>query len=462
VRYSITFLESTYELLLKHLLTDRTREHAAYLLCRTGVTEEETRLLVREILPVPQEEILSSSLAHMEIRSVSFTRAMKRAHETKQNFVFVHSHPQGHCDHSAQDDAEEAKLFRTAYIRIGNEGPHASIVISAEDQPMARVWLADGSFHEVDVVRTVGSSLRFFRRQSSRSDYARFFDRQVRAFGADLQAELSRLNIGIVGVGGTGSSVAEQLARLGVGHVNLFDGDVFDDSNVSRVYGSSTQDAGTPKTEICERSLVHIGLGTQVSSSDRDITFRSIAGKLKECDVIFGCTDDEWGRSILTRIALYYYIPVFDMGVRIDSQDGIIRTIQGRVTTLLPGAACLFCRGRLSSERVAAEVLQSTAPARAEDLRREGYIPELDTRAPAVIAFTTAIAASAVSEFLHRLTGFMGQDRTSTEVLHLFDESRIRTNHVAPDPNCICADELTIGRGDSRPFLDLTWRSENC
>ena len=41
------------------------------------------------------------------------------------------------------------------------------------------------------------------------------FDRQVRAFGADIQELLATLRIGIVGNGGTGSPVAEQLIRLG-------------------------------------------------------------------------------------------------------------------------------------------------------------------------------------------------------------------------------------------------------
>src|SRR3989442_2474424 len=44
-----------------------------------------------------------------------------------------------------------------------------------------------------------------------------FFERQVLAFGAESQALLQQLHVGVVGVGGTGSAVVEQLARLGVG-----------------------------------------------------------------------------------------------------------------------------------------------------------------------------------------------------------------------------------------------------
>ena len=180
----------------------------------------------------------------------------------------------------------------------------------------------------------------------------------------------------------------------------------------------------------------------------------------RECDIIFGCTDEEWGRSLLSRLSIYYGIPVFDIGVKIDSDRGRIRSIQGRVTTLLPGAACLFCRGRITAERIAIESQRATDPDSAAQRVREGYAPELEDPAPAVISFTTTVAASSVSELLHRLTGFMGEDRTSTELLHLFDASSIRRNSKLPLAGCFCAHRSSWMRGDVRPLLDTSWRPE--
>lgn len=148
------------------------------------------------------------------------------------------------------------------------------------------------------------------------------------------------------------------------------------------------------------------------------------------------------------------------MGVRIDSEDGIIRSINGRVTTLLPGTACLYCRGRITSERVGIELLRATNPERAVEQVREGYIPELEEPAPAVVPFTTTVAASAIEEFLHRLTGFMGADRNSSEVLHLFDSTMVRRNSKPSREECFCGDRSFWCHGDARPLLDLTWRNE--
>lgn len=460
MRYSLTFRSADYEVLTRHLFSPpASEERAAYLLCRTSRSNEEARLLVQEVIPVEAAGLVETSAVHMSIKSTSFTRAMKNAQTRRSSFVFVHSHPEGVSDFSAQDDSEETKLFKTAYTRIENAGPHASLVLASSDSMRGRVWLADGRRRDIDLIRVVGDTFEFFV-HSDKSPSPQVFDRQVRAFGGGIQWVLSNLVIGIVGVGGTGSAVAEQLIRLGVGTLYVFDGDSLDESNLTRVHESSRDQIGAKKVKVIEKSANRLGLGTSVIPIEKPITFRSATELLRNCDVIFGCTDDQWGRSILTRVAVYYYIPVFDMGVRIDSQDGNIKSVQGRVTTLIPGSACLFCRGRLDANAVASESIAATDPTAAAKLRREGYIPELDLAAPAVISFTTAVASWAVCEFLHRLTSFMSNERVSTEALFLFDQSRVRTNSVPSDPNCLCADSTRAGRGDCDPLLDLTWRPE--
>ena len=105
----------------------------------------------------------------------------------------------------------------------------------------------------------------------------------------------------------------------GVGRLSLFEGQTLDATNVTRVYGSRLTDVGRPKVQIIERLAKEIGFGTEVTLFPKHITSLETAKTLRDCDVIFGFTDDEWGRSILSKLAIDYYIPVFDMGVKIDS-----------------------------------------------------------------------------------------------------------------------------------------------
>ncbi len=458
MRYTLSIQESHYEALTAHLFPDREFERAAYLLCSLSSSEDETRLLVQEVIPVAEEHIDDSSGTDMTIDQPSYLRALKKAARGHQCFIFVHSHPSDYPRHSSKDDKTELSLFRTAYVRIHREDAvHASIVLSDPNRPIGRVWLRDQSTAPIERVRVIGNRFRFYDDAHEAAADLTMFNRQIAAFGEAFQKFLRVLHVGIVGLGGTGSAVCEQLIRLGVAKLTVCDPQTFESTNINRVYGSRMLDDGTEKAAIAERQAATIGLHTDLRPLNGAITELSIAKTLKHCDIIFGCTDDEWGRAVLTRIAAYYLIPVFDMGVQVASETGQIKSVRGRVTTLIPGSPCLFCRGIVTADGIEAEVLSKTNPDEYERRRKEGYIPELPGTAPAVIMFTSTVAASAVCEMLHRFTGYMGAVRHSTEVLHRFDESKISTNSKNADESCWCSESSSWGAGDTEPLLDLVW-----
>ena len=392
----------------------------------------------------------------------SFLAAMKQADLQQSAFVLVHSHPADMPNHSDQDDREEPALFRTAYNRISTpEAVHASLVLSDPKVPRGRVWLDGNGIQPIEVVRVIGRRFRFYFRDSA--DLAidtSFFDREVRAFGPDLLPLLQRLTVGVIGAGGTGSAVVELLIRLGIGHLIVADSQALDRSNVSRVFGSTVGDVGMSKVRLMGRQSETIGLGTQLEPIEKDATYASAMKRFRDCDAVFGCTDDQWGRSILTQFAIQYCLPVLDLGAKIDSANGVIRAIPGRITMLMPGLPCLFCRRQITPEGVSAEIMESLAPQEAAQRRREGYIPELPGAEPAVIAFTAGTAAFAMAELLHRLTGYKGEEYSIGENIIRFDESTIRKPGAAAIPGCFCADQSLVGRGDRKRFLDQTWRPE--
>jgi molybdopterin/thiamine biosynthesis adenylyltransferase len=462
MRYTLTFWQPHYEELNTHLFQGAQRpERVAFLLCGIAKTERETRLLVREVVPIEDADLLEQSHQHLSVSAASFMPVMKRADRERACLVFVHSHPDGVTEHSIQDDREEAKLFRAAYNRISTpEAIHGSLVLSSPQLPRARVRLDAGGTRPIDTVRVIGDRFRFYSRPARDHVDMSFHDRQVRAFGPDIQALLRGLTIGVIGVGGTGSAVIEQLIRLGVGRLVISEAQALDSSNVSRVYGSQVDDVGEPKLTLASRLATRIGLGTVIEPVDKPTTYASAMKRFRECDVIFGCTDDSWSRAILTRFCVEYCIPAFDLGVKISSKDGVILAIAGRVTTLLPRRPCLYCRGQITPEDVTNQILFDLDPDEAANQRRQRYIPELPDAEPAVIAFTTATAAMAVAELLHRLTGFKGTNDDFGELVIRFDHTAIRTPGAVQNGGCFCADPSLIGRGDRPRFLDQTWRPE--
>ena len=456
MNYTMTIPEWLYQIIMEHSLKDDTNERAGFAFCRISETANETRLLLRDFHPVESRDIRHTDGRSMKIEAAALTKALKHAHDTNQCLVFIHSHPSGFREFSIADDSNEKALFKSAYNRIEGTGPHASIVIPHGGNPIARVWLSHGSSVAVSRIRVIGKQFLFFD-QSRICHQSDFFDRQVRAFGQDTQALLSSLHIAIVGAGGTGSASAEQLIRLGVGRLTIYDGQVLEKSNVSRVFGSCVGDAGMPKAELLARLSNRIGLSTKIMADVNHITNEQSAKTLRDADIIFGCTDDQWGRSILNDLAIRYYIPVIDMGVQITSHAGHIHSVCGRVTVIAPGTACLFCRERIAPGRIKAESDMARNPIEAIGLQKEGYAPELTDKDPSVIAFTSSTASLAVTELIQRLTAFMGTDRQSTEVIQLFHQSEVRTNAVKPNIDCKCTQRKIIGIGDTQDFLGVLW-----
>lgn len=150
------------------------------------------------------------------------------------------------------------------------------------------------------------------------------FHRQALAFGRTLNEDLAHMRVGVVGCGGTGSAVAALLPRLGIGNVLLVDNDIVDATNLNRLHGARQADADAmrPKIEVVARAITEQGLGTRVVGIESWVAAPRCRDALRSCDLIFACTDDNDGRMFLNRLALFYLIPVIDLGLAIEVGDG--------------------------------------------------------------------------------------------------------------------------------------------
>jgi molybdopterin/thiamine biosynthesis adenylyltransferase len=395
------------------------------------------------------------------IASEGYVYALGRAEQIGACAVWLHTHPglDSHPTPSRHDkvvDSQIADLFR---LRSSSPYYGALIVSPCSTGGISftgHLDSAEGRVIKLDRLWIVGSRFRLLQSFDLHSQgLSPAFDRNVRAFGPAVQETLGDLKIGIVGSGGTGSIVAEQLVRLGIRQLVLVDPDQLSLSNLTRVYGSTSQDIGKPKVKVLADHLQRIAENVRVAPVQGMITMEPVAKKLLGCDVVFGCTDDNAGRLVLSRIATYLLTPIIDSGVLItSSEEGRLEGIHGRVTVLIPGQACLICRDRIDLARAAAELLTPDERAQRAD---EGYAPALGRTEPAVVTFTTAVGAQAVSELLERLIGYGPEPRPSEVLLRCHDRE-ISTNIAAPRERHYCHPSSgKVGAGISNPFLEQTW-----
>ncbi len=374
--------------------------------------------------------------------------------------IWLHTHPGDGASprpshHDEIVDEQLCDLFR---LRSGSPY-YVSLVVSHEDGALRFAGHIEENERPEDISRLwiTGRRLHMIRNAlHERGNLPPQFDRNIRAFGGDIQLVLGDLHVAVVGTGGTGSSVAEQLVRLGVRHLQLFDPDTLTASNVTRVYGSFPDKIGSKKVHVVAEHLQRIAPDTQVEVWPSMITVEKSARALLDADIIFGCTDDNAGRLVLSRVATYLLTPVIDCGVLLSSdRAGNLEGIHGRVTVMAPGLACLVCRGRIDLERAAAEMLTPEEHIRLAD---EGYAPGLPGVEPAVVAYTTQVAAAAVSELLERLIHY-GPESAPSELLLRLHEREASTNEQQPRERHYCHPSTgKLGLGLTEPFLEQTWQ----
>lgn len=440
-------------------------ESAAVLVARdAGCRSGDRRLLSRSIHWVADADYISRTAVEMKLGSEAYLAALAQAETDGAIPIWFHTHPKGSSAAASEMDLiVDTQLADTFRVRSGSD-VYGRLIASASGSAPGWNWTgllsrSTGEEEPIGRIWSVGERWRLsFPEDADGEISLDLYDRNVRAFGSAIQHSLSSLKVAIVGAGGTGSAVAEQLVRLGVRHLLLMDVDDLSLTNVTRVFGSSPRDVGRAKVDVLRDHLVRIAPDLECTTVKAMATLRSSAERLTDSDVIFGCTDDNAGRLVLSRLATYYLVPVIDVGVLLSSAaDGTLSGIDGRVTVLSPGAACLVCRDRIDIARAAAEM---QTPEERRRLADEGYAPLLEGREPAVVAFTTAVAAAAINELLERMIGY-GPDQRPGEILLRIHEREISTNRAEPRANHYChASSAKLGAGAEEPFLGQLWPKE--
>jgi hypothetical protein len=272
-----------------------------------------------------------------------------------------------------------------------------------------RVVAADGAFTRISSISVAGDDLKFFPSVELNASVPEFARRVAQTFGAATYARLQQLRIAVVGVSGTGSIVAELLARNCVGALVLVDPDRLEDKNLNRILNSTAEQAkqGIFKVHGLATAIQGFGLGTEVevypASIHDDEAVRAVAG----CDVVFGCVDTVEGRHVLNELCSAYCIPFFDVGVHIepDGNGGITHAV-AQAHYVQPHGSSLLSRGVYSAEDLAAEAWKRTDPTYYEAQRVAGYLQAVGEDRPAVMPLNMMASNMGVIDFLARLHGF--------------------------------------------------------
>lgn len=228
------------------------------------------------------------------------------------------------------------------------------------------------------------------------------YARNVGMLGATGQRRIEESAVAVVGLGGLGSHVAQQLAYLGTREFVLVDPDVIEESNLNRLIGAVPGDEGKPKVDVVERMIASINPEASVTTRRATVEDKDFRDLVVEVDCIFGCLDNDAGRLPLTKLSSRQRIAYFDLASDSGEQGSL--WYGGRVFVSLGGNHCLSCAGELDQRALA---LSTMEPEQREADRRIYGVPsdELDGTGPMVVSINGVVASLAVTEFMAWVAG---------------------------------------------------------
>lgn len=452
--YTLRLTENQHGLLMQHLISADGCESVALARCGRLRNGSKEILCIHEILLVPNELCEIRDPERVIWPTDVGRELFQKAANKSMAVLKIHSHPQGYTDFSETDDFSDSQLFESIHGWCDDGRPHASAVMLPNGEIFGRIIDSNGDFHRISRVAVAGDDIKFFDTKPA-TDFDAAQLRTMQAFGDKTTRLLKSLSVAVVGCSGTGSWVIEQLARLGVGELVLVDPDLIETKNLNRIVGSRAQDATEKrlKVDALREYVCAMGTGVKVTTLGETTYFESVARQVAGCDIAFGCMDSVEGRDRLNRIATFYSIPYFDLGVRLDADGmGGISNACGNVNYLIPDGSSLLSRGCYSAESLRNEVLRRTNPEQYQGLLDEGYIKGVKVESPAVVSINGFCATMAVNEMLARLHPFRDESnqRFRRQQFDLVNSFLIQQEDSAA---CLLLSKFA-GRGDMIPFLN--------
>lgn len=403
--------------------------------CPVDAPDGKARFVVHNLHEVPEAAYLQRTATSAMLSPRYCIELANAARGQGMGLLLAHTHlgTTPMAKFSNIDDEGERLLSKYFSRRVPSSTHFASVFTM--DGIISRVL---GGTAEVPAT-VVGRNLTL--PANTASDSFEQYDRQVRAFGVEGQHILRDIKVAIVGLGGTGSVVAQQLAHLGVIDYMLVDPDSVEVTNLNRLIGATNIDVGTHKVAVARRQITAIQPRARCVEVVGDVVNEEIAARLLDADFIFACTDSMASRAVLNQLAYQYLVPCIDVGVAVGVVDRKIQYVTGRTQMLSPTLPCLVCTELLDAEQVRRELLTE------EQRKRDPYIVGAPIPQPAVISLNSTVSSAAVTMFLSAVAGMPSDAR-----MQIYDAIRgsVRPNAMTPRSHCIvCSHEGALARGST-------------
>ncbi len=396
--------ETVNEKLFRHLVREDGQEDLCFAFYKISKGKTRTSGVINEIL-LPE---LGDRNVHgnVSFNPDYFDKVTSYALQNNFGICFIHSHPFSGWQGMSHDDIEAEKMLAPR-VKAVTGLPLIGMTIGTDNYWSARFWIKKEATLYIrrwcEAVRVVGKNLKPFYNEKllRKLDFGEEFKRTISSWGHCKQHEISRLKVGIVGMGSVGSIIAEAIHKTGVFDVVYIDFDLIERKNLDRLLTAGKADVGKYKIEFQKERIEKTKLFSELNITTVPYSIYEKDGleNALDCDVLFSCVDMPLPRYVLDCISFANLIPVIDGGIDTNPKKDLSNIDQARwkAHTVGPDRICMQCLGQYKPEDAALEKSgELENPTYIKGLSKDHFI----NRGENVFAFSLSLAGMEMQQFL--------------------------------------------------------------
>lgn len=360
-RYNIKFriTKDLFELISNDLKKEHNHawERVGFIKTRSRIINDKVIITAFDYIQVDDRDYIYDDTVGARINSDSIRKAMQHSLTEKCGIFHVHSHNHLGLPYESTDDIEGIQPMMNSICCV-NSNEFYGYTIFSEDSILCKIKNRnEEDYSKPSITSIVGYPMKFVFENNNLSVKRKEKDKRQSFIGNDLSTFFKNVKIGVIGYGGGGSHIGQQLAHIGFENIVVFDDDILEESNTNRLIGGKFSDirSKTLKVDIAERTISEI-LPT--------VNLMKIAKKwqlepetLHECDIVIGGVDSYMGRHQLESECRRYFIPYLDLGMDVYKiKEGY--SISGQVILSMPEKPCMKCMGFINEDKLEAEALK--------------------------------------------------------------------------------------------------------
>jgi len=461
--WRLTIPARLYRELQLHLFPGDRDEHGAVILAGTCHSDRGLRLIARELhLARDGVDYVPGNRGYRMLRAEFIRDRILRARDSRLAYLAIHNHGGTDSVCFSDPDMDSHERGYPALLDIARGMPVGALVF-AQSAVAGDLWFPGCERAPLNHATIIGHRRKLlFPMPEMKAAVVGRYDRQCRLFGAAGQELLRRTRVGIIGLGGAGSILAELLGRLGVGEFVLADPDRAEETNLPRLIGARRRDAvapqwlprviadrlRTPKVRMAARNIRRANLNARIELMARNFLDADVAARFTDCDFLFLAADTMGARLLFNAIVHQYGIPGIQVGAKIPvGNDGTVGKVYCVSRMVTPEHGCLWCNGLINPTRLQNEAVSDAAKT------GYSYLNDPEVVAPSVVTMNAIACAHAADDFLFHLTGLKYPDAetgwfrwNSRDALAGYDMPRRDAECI----ECSQAGNSRLGMGDNR------------